>query len=196
MTSNAQIGKIVRISGPVVEISGMNRAQLYEIVKVGEEQLIGEIIRINQAGNRHISTVQVYEETTGLKPREEAIATGKPLSAELGPGLITKIYDGIQRPLPAIQLEAGNFITRGITSIPLDLEKKWLFNPLVKKGDVVKGGSHIGEVKESKMVTHKIMVPPDIDTAEVANIVEPDKYTITETIAQLDAKEQYPFQYL
>ncbi|MFX0139382.1 MAG: hypothetical protein ACFFDN_37425, partial [Candidatus Hodarchaeota archaeon] len=193
MTSNVQIGKIVRISGPVVEISGMNRAQLYEIVRVGEEQLIGEIIRITQSGNRHISTVQVYEETTGLKPREEATATGKPLSVELGPGLITRIYDGIQRPLPALQLEEGDFITRGLTSTPLNLHKKWDFKPLVTKGDTVKGGSHIGEVRESRMVTHKIMIPPDIDTAKVTEIATPGQYSISETIIQIDVKRQYPF---
>lgn len=193
MTPKVQIGKIVRISGPVVEISGMNRAQLYEIVRVGEEQLIGEIIRINQSGNRHISTVQVYEETTGLKPREEAVATGKPLSAELGPGLITRIYDGIQRPLPNLQLEEGDFITRGLTSAPLDLDKKWDFKPLVTKGDTVHGGLHIGEVRESRMVTHKIMIPPDINIAKVTDIAAPDKYSISETIAQIDAEGQYPF---
>ncbi len=191
MTSDVQVGKIVRISGPVVEISGMNRAQLYEIVRVGEEQLIGEIIRINQSGSRHVSTVQVYEETTGLKPREEAIATGKPLSAELGPGLITRIYDGIQRPLPALRLEAGNVISRGISSAPLDLKRKWDFKPLVKKGNMVKGGSHIGEVIESRMVTHKVMVPPEIGTAKITSIADPDKYSISETIAQIDVKGQY-----
>ncbi|MFX0208031.1 MAG: hypothetical protein ACFFDT_18740, partial [Candidatus Hodarchaeota archaeon] len=193
MSSKAQSGKIVRISGPVVEISGMNRAQLYEIVRVGEEQLIGEIIRISQSGDRHISTVQVYEETTGLKPREEAIATGNPLSAELGPGLITRIYDGIQRPLPALQLAEGDFITRGLTAAPLDLEKKWYFEPMVKNGDRIKGGSYLGEVKESRMVNHRIMVPPEISTAKVTAIADPDKYTITETIVQIDVEGQFPF---
>ncbi|MFX1514918.1 MAG: V-type ATP synthase subunit A [Promethearchaeota archaeon] len=193
MSATLQTGKIVRISGPVVEISGMNRAQLYEIVKVGEEQLIGEIIRINQSGTRHISTVQVYEETTGLKPREEAIATGKPLSAELGPGLITRIYDGIQRPLPALQLEEGDFITRGLTAAPLDLDKKWFFEPLVKKGDQIIGGSHIGEVKESRMVNHRIIVPPEIAVAKVASIADPEEYSLTETIAQIDVEGQFPF---
>jgi V/A-type H+-transporting ATPase subunit A len=191
LASNVQIGKIVRISGPVVEISGLNHAQLYEIVRVGEEKLIGEIIRINKSGNKHISTVQVYEETAGLKPREEAIATGKPLSAELGPGLITRIYDGTQRPLPVLQVKEGNFITRGITSAPLDLDRKWDFKPLVKKGDTVKGGSHIGEVKESRMVNHKVMVPPEIGIAKVSSIVGPEKYSISETIAQLDVEGRY-----
>ena len=193
MSTKLQTGKIVRISGPVVEISGMNRAQLYEIVKVGEEQLIGEIIRISQSGDRHISTVQVYEETTGLKPREEAIATGKPLSAELGPGLITRIYDGIQRPLPALQLEEGDFITRGLTAAPLDLEKKWFFEPLVKNGEQVSGGSYLGEVRESRMVNHRILVPPEIGVAKVAAVADPGNYTLTETIAQIDVEGQFPF---
>ncbi|MHA2223845.1 MAG: V-type ATP synthase subunit A [Candidatus Hodarchaeales archaeon] len=190
MTSNVQTGKIVRISGPVVEISGMNRVQLYEIVRVGEEQLIGEIIRIKKTGTRHISTVQVYEETTGLKPREEAMATGKPLSAELGPGLITKIYDGIQRPLPIIRSEEGDFITRGIVSEPLELDKKWEFKPTVKIGDNISGGSHIGEVTESRMVLHKIMVPPEIGNSKVTSIVEPGSYDLSETIAQITINGQ------
>lgn len=193
MSSDVQIGKIVRISGPVVEINGMNRAQLYEIVKVGEEQLIGEIIRIRKTGTNHLSTVQVYEETTGLKPREEAIATGTPLSAELAPGLITQIYDGIQRPLPDLRLEAGNFITRGITSTPLDLKKKFDFKPLVEKGDTIKGGSHIGEVIESALVTHRIMVPPKVGLGKITSIAAADKYTISEEIAQIDVEGQYPF---
>ncbi|UCE14010.1 MAG: V-type ATP synthase subunit A, partial [Candidatus Heimdallarchaeota archaeon] len=193
MSSDVQVGKIVRISGPVVEINGMNRAQLYEIVKVGEEQLIGEIIRIRKTGTNHFSTVQVYEETTGLKPREEAVATGTPLSAELAPGLITQIYDGIQRPLPDLRIEVGNFITRGITSSPLDFKRKFDFKPLVEKGDKIKGGSHIGEVRESNLVTHKIMVPPEIGMAKISSIAAADKYTISEEIAQIDVKGQYPF---
>ncbi len=190
LSVNIQEGKIVKISGPVVEISGMNRAQLYEIVKVGEEQLIGEIIRIRKVGDQHISTAQVYEETTGLKPREKAIATGQPLSADLAPGLITQIYDGIQRPLPVLQLEAGDFITRGITSKPLDLNKKWEFKPLLKVGDPVQGGTHIGEVKESRMVNHRIMIPPNLGKGKIKSISAPSKFTITETIAQVDINGQ------
>jgi V/A-type H+-transporting ATPase subunit A len=180
--SKVQIGKITRISGPVVEIAGLNNAQLYEIVKVGEEQLIGEIIRINQTGTRHISTVQVYEETTGLKPREKAFSTGNPLSAELGPGLLTKIYDGIQRPLPALQVEAGDFITRGISTTPLDETKKWKFRPTIQEGEKVTGGSHIGEVKESNVVTHKIMVPPNIGSGTLSEIAEEGNYAILDKI--------------
>ena len=186
LSVNVQEGKIVKISGPVVEISEMNRAQLYEIVRVGEEQLIGEIIRIRKVGDQHISTAQVYEETTGLKPREKAIATGQPLSADLAPGLITQIYDGIQRPLPVLQLEAGDFITRGITSKPLDLEKKWEFKPLLKIGDHVQGGTHIGEVKESRMVNHRIMIPPNLEKGKIKSISASGKFSITETVAQID----------
>ncbi len=182
MSSNAQVGKITKISGPVVEINGLTNAKLYEIVKVGEEQLIGEIIRINRTGSDHISTVQVYEETTGLKPREQAFSTGNPLSAELGPGLLTKIYDGIQRPLPALEIEAGNFITRGISTTPLDEQKKWEFIPLLENGAKISGGTHFGEVKESNVVTHKIMVPPNIGGGTLSNLAEQGNYTILDEI--------------
>ncbi|PWI49458.1 V-type ATP synthase subunit A [Candidatus Heimdallarchaeota archaeon B3_Heim] len=185
MSPNAQIGKITRISGPVVEIRGLNNAKLYEIVKVGDEQLIGEIIRINRTESDHISTVQVYEETTGLKPREQAFSTGNPLSAELGPGLLTKIYDGIQRPLPALEVIAGNFITRGISTTPLDEQKKWEFIPILENGAKVSGGSHIGEVKESNVVTHKIMVPPDIKLGTLSNLADRGNYTILDEIGQV-----------
>jgi V/A-type H+-transporting ATPase subunit A len=183
--SKVQIGNITKISGPVVEISGLNNAQLYEIVKVGEEQLIGEIIRINQTGTRHISTVQVYEETTGLKPREKAFSTGNPLSAELGPGLLTKIYDGIQRPLPALQVEVGDFITRGISTTPLDEDKKWTFEPTIQTGTKVSGGTHIGNVKESNVVTHKIMVPPNIRLGSISELAEKGSYTIIDKIGSI-----------
>ncbi|MCK5341908.1 MAG: V-type ATP synthase subunit A [Candidatus Heimdallarchaeota archaeon] len=179
------MGKITRISGPVVEIRGLNNAKLYEIVKVGDEQLIGEIIRINRTESDHISTVQVYEETTGLKPREQAFSTGNPLSAELGPGLLTKIYDGIQRPLPALEVIAGNFITRGISTTPLDEQKKWEFIPILENGAKVSGGSHIGEVKESNVVTHKIMVPPDIKLGTLSNLADRGNYTILDEIGQV-----------
>ncbi len=185
MSPNAQIGKITRISGPVVEIRGLNSAKLYEIVKVGDEQLIGEIIRINRTESDHISTVQVYEETTGLKPREQAFSTGNPLSAELGPGLLTKIYDGIQRPLPALEVIAGNFITRGISTTPLDEQKKWEFIPILENGAKISGGSHIGEVKESNVVTHKIMVPPDIKLGTLSNLADRGNYTIIDEIGRV-----------
>ncbi len=185
MSPNAQMGKIAKISGPVVEINGLTNAKLYEIVKVGEEQLIGEIIRINRSGADHISTVQVYEETTGLKPREQAFSTGNPLSAELGPGLLTKIYDGIQRPLPALEVEAGTFITRGISTTPLDEQKKWEFQPLLEKGARVSGGTHVGEVKESNVVTHKIMVPPDVKGGTLLDLADQGKYTILDEIGKV-----------
>ncbi|MHA1993532.1 MAG: V-type ATP synthase subunit A [Candidatus Hodarchaeales archaeon] len=185
MSPNAQVGKITRISGPVVEINGLTNAKLYEIVKVGEEQLIGEIIRINRTGTDHISTVQVYEETTGLKPREQAFSTGNPLSAELGPGLLTKIYDGIQRPLPALEVIAGNFITRGISTTPLDEQKKWEFIPLLENGAKISGGTHIGEVKESNVVTHKIMVPPNIKLGTLSDLAERGNYTIVDEIGKV-----------
>ncbi|HEX08268.1 MAG TPA: V-type ATP synthase subunit A, partial [Thermoplasmatales archaeon] len=118
-------GKIIRISGPVVEAKGMRGSKMYDVVRVGDENLIGEIIRLNE----DLATIQVYEETSGLKPGEKVISTGSPLSVELGPGLIKNIYDGIQRPLPEIKNITGDFISRGVEAKALDRKKKWHFKP-------------------------------------------------------------------
>jgi len=114
------VGKIVRISGPVIEADDMRGSKMYDVVRVGDENLIGEIIRLN----KDIATIQVYEDTNGLKPGEKVISTLEPLSVELGPGLITNIYDGIQRPLPAINKQTGDFIARGVEAHALDRKKK------------------------------------------------------------------------
>jgi len=150
------LGKIVRITGPVVIADGMRGSEMYELARVGEEGLIGEIIGLT--GDR--ATIQVYEETSGIKPGEKVEGTGKPLSVELGPGLIGGIYDGTQRPLTIIRTKTGDLIKRGVFAHALPRDKKWEFVPKVKKGaDVVEGGV-LGIVKESKLVEHRVLVPP------------------------------------
>ncbi|HEX17489.1 MAG TPA: ATP synthase subunit A [Thermoplasmatales archaeon] len=178
-------GKIIRISGPVVEAKGMRGSRMYDVVRVGDENLIGEIIRLNE----DIATIQVYEETTGLKPGEKVISTGSPLSAELGPGLLTNIFDGIQRPLVQIKDSVGDFITRGVDVPALDRKKRWRFRPLKKEGDRIKPGDIIGEVEETSLIVHKVMVPPDVE-GRIESIVEEGDYKVDDVIAVVDGKER------
>ncbi|HDN18140.1 MAG TPA: ATP synthase subunit A, partial [Candidatus Bathyarchaeota archaeon] len=149
-------------------------------VRVGEERLIGEIIELRDSK----ATIQVYEETAGIKPGEKVIGTGAPLSVELGPGLLKKIFDGIQRPLEVIKENTGIFVKRGVEAKALDRNKKWEFKPLVKVGDKVTGGDFIGEVQETELILHKIMVPPYIK-GEVVEIAEEGGYTIEDVIAKI-----------
>ncbi len=171
-------GKIYRISGPVVIISGLN-TRMYDVVKVGNEGLMGEVIGIQ--GDK--STVQVYEETSGIRPGEPVENTGMPLSVELGPGLLESIYDGIQRPLPLLKEKMGDFIKRGVTADGLSREKQWDFVPASKKGDKVKGGEIIGTVQETQNIQHRIMVPPDVSGTieEIKN----GKFRVDEVICTL-----------
>lgn len=178
MSKEVMEGKIVRISGPVIEADGMRGAKMYNVVRVGEENLIGEIIRLNEDN----AIIQVYEDTSGLKPGEKVISTGMPLSVELGPGLLTSIYDGIQRPLPAIMKKTGDFISRGVEAFAIDRKKKWHFKPTAKAGDKVNGCDVIGEVQETSIVTHKIIVPPDI-TGKILTIEKEGDYTVEDDIA-------------
>lgn len=177
-------GRIIKISGPVVEAKGMRGAKMYDVVRVGDENLIGEIIRLNE----DVATIQVYEETTGLRPGEKVISTGEPLSAELGPGLLTNIFDGIQRPLVQIKDSVGDFITRGVDIPALDRKKKWKFKPVIKKGDKVVSGDVIGEVKETSLVVHKIMVPPGVE-GKIKEIVGEGEFTVEDTIAVVEGKK-------
>ena len=171
-------GKIVRISGPVIEANEMRGSKMYDVVRVGEENLIGEIIRLNE----DIATVQVYEDTNGLKPGEKVVSTQEPLSVELGPGLISNIYDGIQRPLPAINKETGDFIARGVEAHALDRKKKWHFKPTAKPGERVKGCDVLGEVQESSIILHKVMIPPNIH-GTLLSIVKEGDYVVEDDIA-------------
>ncbi|MBQ0108176.1 MAG: V-type ATP synthase subunit A, partial [Phascolarctobacterium sp.] len=149
-------GTIVKVAGPLIVASGMGDVQMYDVVRVSEKRLIGEIIELRDDK----ASIQVYEETAGLGPGEPVESTGMPLSVELAPGLIEGIYDGIQRPLDVIRQEAGDRITRGIDVPKLNREKKWKFQPVAKKGDQVIGGDIIGTAQETPAVLHKIMVPP------------------------------------
>ncbi|AFK21935.1 V-type ATP synthase subunit A [Pyrococcus sp. ST04] len=173
-------GRIIRVTGPLVVADGMKGAKMYEVVRVGELGLIGEIIRLE--GDKAV--IQVYEETAGLRPGEPVMGTGSSLSVELGPGLLTSIYDGIQRPLEVLREKSGDFIARGITAPALPRDKKWHFIPKVKVGDKVVGGDIIGEVPETSIIVHKIMVPPGIE-GEIVEIAEEGEYTIEEVIAKV-----------
>ncbi|MBR3863132.1 MAG: V-type ATP synthase subunit A, partial [Clostridia bacterium] len=149
-------GRILKVSGPLVIAQGMREANMFDVVRVGEQRLIGEIIEMH--GDR--ASIQVYEETAGLGRGDRVISTGAPLSVELGPGLITSIYDGIQRPLEAIFQKYGANIQRGIDEPALDREKEWFFTPAVSYGQEVAAGDIYGYVEETPVIRHKIMVPP------------------------------------
>ncbi len=184
MTEEAHKGRIIRISGPVIEADGMKGAKMYDVVRVGEENLIGEIIRLN----RDVATIQVYEDTNGLKPGETVRTTKNPLSVALGPGLLTNIYDGIQRPLPTIFNETGDFIRRGVEANALDQEKKWHFSPTIKEGQQVTGGDIIGTVEETSIITHKIMIPPKVN-GTIKNLAEEGDFTVSEVIAEVQTDQ-------
>ncbi len=173
-------GKIESIAGPVVRCSGIPGVRMYEVVRVGNEQLIGEVIEV---GDEEF-TAQVYEETSGVSPGEPVVSTGDALSVELGPGLLGSIYDGIQRPLPGLKNLSGDFITRGLTIEGLDREKKWEFNPSVKVGDKVEPGDVIGVVPETGIITSKILIPHGIQ-GEIVEIVSKGEYTIVEPICKV-----------
>ena len=174
------VGVIKSVAGPVVVAKNMFGTQMYEVVKVGETGLIGEVIRIQ--GDK--ATVQVYEETQGIKPGEKVERTGKPLSVELGPGIIGQIYDGIQRPLPILREKIGSFIQRGVSAASIDRDKKWHFKPKVKVGDKVVGGDILSEVPETIMVTHRIMVPPDV-SGVIKEVVGEGDYTVEDEVAKV-----------
>jgi len=174
-------GKIIRVAGPLVVASGCMGAKMYDMVKVGELGLIGEIIELREDQ----AFVQVYEDTTGIGPGEPIFLTGKPLSVELGPGLVSSIYDGIQRPLDIIRGKEGDFVTRGIELPSLDREKKWKFTPLVKEGQKVEAGDFLGEVEETPLVKHRIMVPPGA-SGKIEKIKK-GNFTVEETVAKIKA---------
>ena len=174
------MGKIIKVSGPLVVADGMADASMADVVRVGPQHLIGEIL--NMTGER--ASIQVYEETSGLGPGAEVSTTGAPLSVELGPGLIENIYDGIQRPLEEIVRRVGANITRGIQVPPLDRERLWAFTPTAAAGDAVTGGDVLGTVPETESVLHKIMVPVGV-TGTVEWLAEAGSYSITQPIARI-----------
>ncbi|ADH63346.1 H(+)-transporting two-sector ATPase [Allomeiothermus silvanus DSM 9946] len=174
------MGIIKKIAGPAVIAENLEGAKMYDIVRVGKEKLVGEIIRLDG----ETAFVQVYEDTNGLQVGEEVVTTGLPLAVELGPGMLNGIFDGIQRPLDKIQEASGMYISRGIEVSPLDRTKKWSFTPMKKVGDEVKGGDVLGTVPEFSF-THKILVPPD-KAGRIKRIVAAGEYTIDDTIAELE----------
>jgi V/A-type H+-transporting ATPase subunit A len=176
-------GVIAKVSGPLVIASGMRDANMFDVVRVSDQRLIGEIIEMHEDR----ASIQVYEETSGLGTGEAVESTGAPLSVELGPGLITSIFDGIQRPLEEIVKMTGNNLTRGIDVPSLDRDKVWEFVPSVKKGDEVKGGDVIGTVQETDVVVHKIMVPPNI-SGKIKKI-SGGKHKITDIVAVVKTSE-------
>jgi V/A-type H+/Na+-transporting ATPase subunit A len=175
-----QTGTVHRVSGPVVTAIGIT-PRMYDIVRVGNERLMGEVIEIS----REKSIIQVYEDTSGIRPGEPVENTGLPLTVELGPGLLTSIYDGIQRPLELLQEEMGDFIKRGVDVPGLDHEKKWDFKATVKAGDAVGPGAVIGEVQETKSILHRVMVPPSLTGGKIKTI-KSGSFTIDDVVATLD----------
>jgi V/A-type H+-transporting ATPase subunit A len=173
-------GRIKKIAGPAVIAEGLEGAKMYDIVRVGKEKLVGEIIRLDG----ETAFVQVYEDTNGLQVSEEVITTGLPLAVELGPGMLNGIFDGIQRPLDKIREASGDFIARGINVLSLSRTQKWAFTPSVKPGDRVESGAILGTVPEFSF-THKILVPPGI-SGVVKSIVPAGEYTIDENVVTLE----------
>src|SRR2546427_775907 len=182
-SSEFKPGKVARVAGPVIVAEGMLGAQMYEVVRVGDQGLIGEIIKIDSEN----ATVQVNEETAGLRPGEKVERTGKPLSVELGPGILGQIYDGIQRPLTVLFEKTGPFIKRGLAPAAIDRSKNWHFVPTADRGVEVSGGDVVGTVKETTLITQRIMVPPN-QSGKIISIVPEGDYTISEPISELETK--------
>ena len=176
-------GKIIKVSGPLVVASGMEDANVYDVVEVSKDKLIGEVIEMR--GDQ--ASIQVYEETTGIGPGDEVYTTGAPLSVELGPGMIEQMFDGIQRPLVGLRDEAGDFLERGVTVNPLNRDKKWEFKKVANVGDEVEPGDVLGTVEETPVVTHKIMVPNGIK-GKIKDIKE-GSFTVVDTVAVIDTED-------
>jgi len=175
-------GRIVWVSGPAVKADGMAAAKMYETVMVGDSKLIGEVIRLTG----DIAFIQVYESTSGLTPGEPVVGTGNPLSVLLGSGIIGQLYDGIQRPLRELSKKSGSFIGRGIETSAVDMAKKHHFMPAVSVGDSVTAGSVLGTVRETELLDHSIMVPPNSPGGKVADIAKEGDYDIETEIATLE----------
>ena len=176
-------GRIIRVSGPLVVAEGMRDANMFDVVRVGEQKLIGEIIEMH--GDK--ASIQVYEETAGLGRGDIVVSTGAPLSVELGPGLISNIYDGIQRPLVKLREKAGPNITRGLDEPALDRDAVWHFEAIAKPGDKVGPGDILGTVRETDIVMHKIMVPPN--TTGIVKKIESGEYKVTDTVCVIETPQ-------
>ncbi len=176
-------GKIRKVSGPLVVAEGMREANMFDVVRVGEKKLIGEIIEIH--GDR--ASIQVYEETAGIGRGDTVFSTGAPLSVELGPGLLTNIYDGIQRPLETMRQKVGSNLTRGIDEPALDRDRRWHFTPCLKYGDAVKGGDVYGTVQETGVIEHRLMIPPKM-SGTVVDMREGD-FRVTDRVGKLKLED-------
>ncbi len=176
------MGKILRVAGPVVIGEDVEGAKMYDVVRVGEMGLVGEIIRME--GDK--STIQVYEDTSGIKPGDKVESTLRPLSVLLAPGVLKSIYDGIQRPLDVIRAQTGDFIKRGLYPDPVDLRKKWKFVPSVRKGESVTAGDVIGTVQETSIIEHRVLVPPGMEG--VVTDISEGEFGPVETVAHLSTK--------
>ena len=177
-------GKIEWISGPAVKASGMAASKMYEVTQVGEEKLIGEVIKLTG----DIAFVQVYESTSGLRPGEPVIGTGQPLSTSLGPGMIGTIYDGLQRPLDVIASKAGAFITRGVSANSIPFDKQWEFVPTVKAGDDIEPGTILGSVQETPLIEHRILAPPTTPKSKAKDVSREGKYRVDEVVVTAEDK--------
>jgi V/A-type H+/Na+-transporting ATPase subunit A len=173
----SNLGKIVKVTGPLVVAENMYGCKMYDIVHVSDKRLMGEIIELNE----DLASIQVYEETEGIGVGEPVYPGGEPLAVELGPGVIESIYDGIQRPLDEIYRKTGDYIARGVTAVALDRERKWKFEPMAKQGDKVSHGDFLGYVNETEIVKHYIMVPEGV-SGEVKSIRKGD-FTVEDTVA-------------
>ncbi|WGI17450.1 V-type ATP synthase subunit A [Methanonatronarchaeum sp. AMET-Sl] len=183
MESSGEEGRIVKVSGPVVEADNMKGTEMYEVVKIGEMGLFGEVIELD--GDKAV--IQCYEETSGVAPGEKVVNTGQPLSVDLAPGLMSSIFDGIQRPLNYIRQEGGDFIPRGIEVPSIDFEKKWEFQPEVSEGDEVRELTILGTVPETEIVEHRVMVPRGIKGT--VKTIKEGEYTVDEPIAEIETPE-------
>jgi V/A-type H+/Na+-transporting ATPase subunit A len=181
---NLDVGRIIKVSGPLVVADNMGDARMYDMVRVSEARLLGEIIELH--GDR--ASIQVYEETGGLGPGEPVYTTGDPLSVELGPGLIEAIFDGVQRPLDLIREQVGDYITRGVEVDPLSRERKWNFVAKVKAGDAVQAGDIIGTVQETTLVEHRIMIPPGSAPGTVKDI-KSGEATLSDVVTRVETAD-------
>ena len=180
---SVQIGQVIWVNGPVVRARGSQHVGMLEVVEVGDDHMVGEVIGLE----RDVITIQVYEETSGLHPGAPIYGTGMPLSVELGPGLLESIFDGIQRPLPVLELRSGTFIGRGIKTTPLYRKQKWAFTPRTEISEVVEGGAVLGVVPETPSIEHRIMVPPET-SGRLTWVAPSGEYTIEEPIARLETE--------
>lgn len=176
------VGTISRIAGPFLLAKGMTGARMYELVHMGDVGVIGEVIRLEG----ETASIQAYEDTTGITPGEKVLGTGRSLYAELGPGLVGQIFDGIQRPLPVIQSLTGASIRRGVTPPPLNRETQWHFRPTVELGRKITSGDSIGVVQETPLIEHRILVPPWITTGSIEWVVSEGEYTVKDRLAEVN----------